>query len=469
MKTKLALLSATGLTLLLSGVAYADSNLSGLKVTGDNNSALIVQSGYGNNAGSATYGLDSPYALKQTGDYNTLNINQAGSQNSVGTQTHPFGNTTYALPDSWAVIQHGSNNAATVNQNSANIYNGNILGIYIQNNNNNKFNLTQNALSYVNAVQNLVGEIYQGGAFGSGGGNNTLTITQTGIAGDNFGKGNTAKVVKQTDSYQTATITQSGQYDGIVNLTQTGGSYNTALVQESGTGNRVTSLTQTGAGNNATLILSGNYNGADSTSNPGSNAVAGDGYGKMYAAKTMTGAAGTVVNAVASVVTQTGNTNVLSFTAAGDNNAYGFTQIGDHNSITGSSYNDGNQAAVAMLGSYNNINFLQSGGANNLGVSIFGSYNNAGSPFSGDANFGMAPGYIQQVGGSNNSVTLNVGLSTGDSNGNLFAVTQNGSSNVVVGSISGGNNNQAAVYQNGSSNNFTFAQVGSNNNVGALQ
>ncbi|NRB34392.1 MAG: hypothetical protein HRU31_06530, partial [Rhodobacteraceae bacterium] len=163
-----------------------------------------------------------------------------------------------------------------------------------------------------------------------------------------------------------------------------------------------------------------------------------------------------------------GGTNSAKVEVDGDDNIIGINQLGN------------NLADIKLLGSgsgesdNNLLNIDQqdgSGGQNSITVTIYGDDNNLSGPFTGDASIyagSLLPGDLFQN-GSSNSITLDVGSTSGESNGNLFAFQQTGSSNTITGSMTGGDANQAVVVQVGNFNATTFAQVGSFNNLGVSQ
>jgi len=482
MKLKIALISATALGMLMAtGAVYAgDNNTTALTMSGNNNTGTVVQNGSNNIAGQSGYGLNSSLAMHQDGSSNTLTITQTGNSNSVAYQSNYV-----IIPGAMAAEQEGSNNTATLSQTAPD--GGNALGSFIQEGDYNSLNFTQNGTLGTGYVYNSVGAIYQGSATGAdprghsipaGVGGNSLTVTQTQV-GNGFQTGNSIETIYQAGPNDTATITQYGTYNALVSLQQIGsGGYNTATVQEQGQGNRINTVTQDGSNNQATVKLLGDYNGADSASprfdggpyNPNGGGLARSPYGWAYLPNgfTVGSAAASVALVSADDVTQTGSYNVLTYTASGNSNAYGFVQNGTGNTTTASSYNDSNQVAVGMQGSYNTVNAYQSGGDNDIGVSIYGSYNNAGSPFTGTAAtghvWGLSGGDIFQENGSGNSAQLNVGTSLSDSDNNLFAALQYGSDNHATGSVTG-SYNQAVVVQVGSNNSAAFTQSGSGNNA----
>jgi hypothetical protein len=119
------------------------------------------------------------------------------------------------------------------------------------------------------------------------------------------------------------------------------------------------------------------------------------------------------------------------------------------------------------------------GSGNTLNVSIYGNRNNdpllggfhspslstALGAAAGVSSFG--PGTIYQS-GKGNTITLDVGTATADSNRNLFAFAQSGNSNGIVGSVNG-IGNQAVVVQTGDGNFTSFSQIGNFNVVGLSQ
>jgi len=164
---------------------------------------------------------------------------------------------------------------------------------------------------------------------------------------------------------------------------------------------------------------------------------------------------------------------------------------GDDNDVSVSQFNwdeatvriDGANTASSQEGDDNVLSIVQglSNGANpnTIDVSIFGDGNNDGS-FSGGVLVAagkatgyqtfndLQPGELSQK-GQGNEMTLTVGLDgTSEGDDNLFAASQDGDFNILVGKIEG-NDNQAVVGQTGDSNSVTFTQSGDANMASAIQ
>jgi hypothetical protein len=576
-KIKLAFATATAVGLLMGiDAAAAAGNVSSIYQSGTDNHASISQDdaandpvwGGGNYAGNPTWGVNYVwYTMQQLGNHNNLTVDQTGSQNSIA--------QGLSSPDSPNVRQHGNSNRATITEQSGVQYEGNALGSLYQMNNGNQATLTQKSVGAApsDGVQNAIQEVYQNGA-------DEISVIQllNPTAGPTFHKGNLVGLVKQSTTNNTGNIKQTGTQNLILSVTQQVGSSNDVTIEQNGRGNRLDSLAQSGSGNVATVKLLGNYNGANSGTtfdHLGQYSPFGHGFAVGGFAA---GAAGGVGGITASVVTQTGNNDYLSYTASGNSNAFGFAQLtGSGNTISGVSDDDANQVAIyqdgsnnwttfsqydgsndlgvhivgnnngvnsfvgaAIVGGVSNGNITQTGGLNYASVTISGSSDNYGATQNGGSNTltlsmiggnqnnvavkqaggdtaiimidggknvigaqqigagtnlltvnlfgdsnnwtgslsgeaavtGLTAGSIVQNnngGGGLNKISLDVGTSTADSNSNLFAFKQQGSGNVITGSISGGNSNQVAVAQIGNTNTFSFAQVGSNNNIGAKQ
>lgn len=108
---------------------------------------------------------------------------------------------------------------------------------------------------------------------------------------------------------------------------------------------------------------------------------------------------------------------------------------------------------------------------NMVSVNILGYDNNSSLMFDFDGvplfSGRLVPGQIIQS-GKGNSITMNVGLTNPSSSNNLFAFSQKGESNQILGSANG-NFNQAVVVQAGVGNFTKFSQIGSYNIIGISQ
>lgn len=123
----------------------------------------------------------------------------------------------------------------------------------------------------------------------------------------------------------------------------------------------------------------------------------------------------------------------------------------------------------------NTLNVGQTGGAggrNEVFVDLFGSDNNA-TGFSGPTTAAAASAASLGQGdlfqsGVGNSMTLEIGTSTLGSDGNVFAMRQDGDFNVIEGAIAG-TANEAVVVQVGNANTTGFTQNGATNMATVLQ
>ncbi|SKA26871.1 beta strand repeat-containing protein [Consotaella salsifontis] len=463
---KIAILSASALALATTA-ALADDNTVFSTQTGENNSALVTQSGVGANAAGS-----STHALTQNGKGNRITISQSatdsrnGRGNNVGT-----GATDKTSAAFKGLSQQGDGNTVAVTQSGER--------------------------------QNL----YQLQQAGNG---NAATVSQSGSF-------NGISSISQSADGNAATVTQSGsqnligrsQYRALPRATQgetesgiyQSGGKNVLTISQTGTKNQVNVARQdsTGylTGNTATLTIDGSYTGSADFSG---GFAAGSGFGN-YAYHT--------VGLEQGVVRQTGS-NSLNYTITNNNNSYAFQQNGT-GTIRGATAGTGNQIAIGqelnstadlnVTGDSNNIGVYQKtntaavaaakaditvvGNRNNLGVSqtqngnatssitvsLYGDGNNSSNlgGFTGDAGsvfFSRTPGLIEQA-GDNNSINLTVGTAGSNSNDNLFAFRQSSGNNTIVGSIKG-NNNQVVVSQSGGAMTH-FTQVGSFNNIGVKQ
>lgn len=175
------------------------------------------------------------------------------------------------------------------------------------------------------------------------------------------------------------------------------------------------------------------------------------------------------------IVDQVGDSNQTTFSQVGDSNNLWIYALGNSNTLNAVQNGTGdNGATVDVDGDNNLLDVTQTAttSGNTLTAKIYGSSNNASGSFSGAAAgvapVGLTPGEIVQNGGGQ-SITLDVGTLSGDSDSNLFAFSQTGSSNTISAKISGGNSNQIVVAQNGSGNLSTTVQTGNFNIIGVSQ
>ena len=420
MNLKLSLATATALGLLM-GSALADSNFANVEQSGADNDGSVVQ---GPGDGNALGTIDSlaPGAALQSGNNNDMTVLQSGSLNEIGTEGDGFDQT-------------GRRNFATVTQTSD---------------------------------ENLVGEIQQSAVTNNGNGNprNTLTITQQG------GNGNTIDSVQQTrvnsgnaQAGNVATITQ-----GTSGNSASGGN-GVGLLSQDGRGNNATVIQSSGANQLGTLLQEGRNNIATLTQQTGDGNSAGtieqDGNGNS-AGLTFSGAGNGTVDFTGLVSAQFpgliqgsayqyGSGNILSFTASGDANSFGFSQDGDGNMISGTVVEDSNQVGV-----------LQDGDDNIANVGITGSQNQVA--------IGQTPGVIIVFGiplpngAADNLATVNI---IGDLN--MVGVSQLGRNNNADAGIDGDDNdvdvrqdsnligNTAAATIVGDDNDLLIDQDGANN------
>jgi hypothetical protein len=336
---------------------------------------------------------------------------------------------------------------------------------------------------------------------------NTIAITQT---GGGYNEGNILNWTKQDGSGNSQDVTQTGTLNYINTISQTGVGPNSLSVDMGSDQNAINAIEQQndgGSTNFVNITLSGSQNRTGSAGG-----ITQYGAGAPNGAHTVsiagfdTGSdAGAVVGVFESEIHQTGGYNdMISYSASGNYNLFGFTQLGgSSNTINGivsgsdsneaAVYQDGtgnivdftqqgggsNDLGVSMTGNDNQIHALQEGaGSNKISVSITGSNNNnypTSAAINGDAltaklfaETELGAGNLTQgkliQNGSNNELSLLVATST-----NVFATYQHGDGNVIDGTVNTGNGNQAVVTQIGSNETAVFTQSGDGNNVGIKQ
>ncbi|EAS51336.1 hypothetical protein SI859A1_02151 [Aurantimonas manganoxydans SI85-9A1] len=468
---KATLLSASILALGAS-IAFADDNDAFTLQSGQDNTALILQSGVGSNVAGS-----SDHAITQDGDDNTLRIEQIADDIRGGRQNFVGAGSVDAVDNDYAgFLQQGDDNTATIRQDG-----------------------DRNRVFQLKQIGNDNGAtVSQTGSF-----NGVTSISQS-------SDGNSVSVT-QTGSQnlvgrsQYRALPRSSQNETESGIYQNGGN-NTLTISTVGDRNRtyVAAQNSTGfaAGNQASLEILGSDNGQT-------------GFGTGFAAGLGMDSRFVVAGLERSVVRQTGS-NGLDVTINGNDNAYGFIQTGtagltasvrgsDNQLAVGQNIGIGqalrDDAIVTITGSGNDVGLNQTtnsgasarvsadididGSNNRLGitqtqngnatsslvVSLVGSGNNATSlgGFTGDAGsifFNRTPGYLEQ-GGSNNTMELKVGAVGSPSDNNLFSMRQSSSNNTINGTIMG-SNNQAVVSQSGGDM-ATFTQNGSFNNIGVRQ
>ncbi|MCY0094037.1 hypothetical protein [Hoeflea ulvae] len=406
MKLKIVLSTATALGLIAGLTAAYAGNSTAVNQNGTDNSAMVLQDGDLNRAGTSAYGVGQ-YDIYQNGNDNTLSITQRGNGNGIGTNNSLYYNVGFATPTDrrpastsfrtqlggnpygHGVDQYGSFNALTVTQVEGSSYSdGNAIGT-VQQNAALSATVTTNALTITQdngdggalapvaypgpQTYNYVGQVWQDntGAGTSLSETNTAVIAQHTLGANGYDHGNRVDFLTQVGTGNNTNILQLG-LDHVINETeqdgannaadfdQTGtnnwigtahqfGSFNYAKVEQNGSGNELVSLSQdNGAGsigNSATLIFNGNDNGTGS--------FTGDAL---------------AVGLTEATVVQLGDDNMLTYTVTGDTNVFAFSQIGNTNVIDGTVTGNGNQVAIAQLGNGNTTNFTQTGNFNVLGV-----------------------------------------------------------------------------------------------------
>jgi len=497
----------TGISLLASGGALADSNFLNIVQDGNTNQGSVVQTGQGNTAGTATL------PVHQTGIFDSLTVIQSGDGNTLGLDGQG------AVQFGTASTDGSAANSATIIQNS----NGNRIGELVQSTGAVHAS-TANTLTVTQDIgnDNVIGSIQQIEASGASG--NLATVVQTGAhnwldqlvqqststeglnrilfkatgnyngtdLGPATGPGTLAIVARSTGATASRIIQGSDLSGGANNdaaLIITG-LYNEFGIEQLGIDNSVGS-TITGLGNSFASYQQGEHNQISSGN------IAGDGNdmglrqvgGENAISANLQWSSG--YNEVG--VGQDGESNTADLVLKGDHGIFGVSQLGRENKATLTSTGNGN-IIVAIAA---NDGALTDRG-NDLQVSINGDGNNGllgGSPqsFTGPAllvadaapaiagslllapdaglmlgphhdSAGLMPGLLIQW-GDGDSMTITVGASRASSN-NLFTAAQVGNGNLLTAAIDG-NENQLAVLQFGNGN-TAASEIDGTHNITAI-
>jgi hypothetical protein len=355
---------------------------------------------------TGAYADNNQAQVKQTGDHNTAIGQQDGAGNYLGLANPSSG---------WGhVEQNGDYNNLDVQQTG---------------NNNRVANSASDANVYQNGDRNSI-DVTQTTSSGSYTSNSVLKITQT----SNHGSAVTNKLVIQQDDGASGT-TLSQQTVGSVSQDTNGYDINNSIYTNS------IDILQRGSGYG---YNKGNAVGSTSQKGYG-NRQDVDQVGTSNYIKT---------------ITQTGNSNTATINLNGDQNAlYKLEQTGSNDTATiklsGVQNGTGSAGFITPNGSSPFTVYANDGTHVQMGVFT------AGGPAAGVAQ--VTQGEVHQTGGNGNTASYIVT----NSNYNLYGITQNGSGNAVVGTVSS-DSNQSAVWQNGDGNVTDFIQeVGAGNNLGA--
>jgi hypothetical protein len=296
-------------------MAMGQSNSSTVDQTGNNQNALVIQSGSSNSSDvdqTSPAGSVNNATVNQTGNSNTADVDQVqqnsvvGANNATLTQIGNSNNGTQTQVGTWTgymnatMLQNGSNNTGTQIQSSYNetatmtqLQDGN-TGIQNQSGNYVSAAMTQSGLNnYGNQLQSGLNnsmtlsqtgnsnESYQtqsGGTWNPPGGHRAVTTIlgddnytsqqQSGTTSNNASIDQTANSSSaeqtQTGSYNQATITQLGQWPAgaVIHETaiqiQTGDEHDAEISQITDSGNGGSSTTQTQTGYNQ-FAFAGQY------------------------------------------------------------------------------------------------------------------------------------------------------------------------------------------------------------------
>ena len=506
-KIRLALLAAVASGVIGGGYAFAaGGNDAAIRQNGDGNVASINQSAGTNNQFNNTGPTDTSAAF-QDGNNNSITAVQSGSSNAVGLSVNLFdkiGDVTLKIGHtgvdrtSWGVVssgtatdgvaQIGDDNSLDVTQEIG----SNIVGGVVQFSSSTRSAAGQKnelEIDQLGGTGNQIKQVLQAVALGS---QNTATITQD-------GSGNVINAVNQIG------LNVSGSNSDVNSITATiiGDSNGTAALSRkaSASGAATSELNQMGEDNSITLNINGNSNAFGVTQNNylgGRNTLSAlnitgnsNQLGVLQDAnKVSTNHNDLTISAINGNSNNIGvkqigsNYGLIDLQSASSSNLIGLSQTGTNSATititSGNSNNfdavqeDYNQLTITANGSSNILKTMQtasvSGTDNQLTVDIFGSSNNTTDFTTANAAdaIGLTVGELIQT-GYGNEATVNVGLSSSDSNNNSFALSQLGNSNEATISVSGGNDNQVAVLQSGNSNNSVVTQTGSSNVVGIAQ
>lgn len=496
---KKILMAATALT-MMSGVAYAQSNVILTDQIGTNND-ISAEQGQATVGNAANYAGESGNELFQNGSNNQISIDQlntGSSQNRIGTSGSVVGNQEGA-----GVEQVGNSNVLTIDQAGQNLRVWEVKQTSPASGSTTRNNATieqgGNGHTVSNIQQNFSGSGAANSVFieqsGNGTGYNLVGNTTSG-ARSNSG-------IIQTGTGNSASVDQDGSLNKIFLLRQTnstGGGSNVAIVNQSGDRNGVREIKQTNTGgldNTITMNMSGSSNGYV---NYGNDTYSDD----VFSSGSFASGIATNGNAT---VEQNGVGNDIGYSVDGSNNLYGFKQVGSGNIIGGTvSSGTRNEVAILQDGNDNIVDFFQSDFENNLGVEVDGNDNmlnirqegsaaaagndmlvhiegnrnnnqslgspSLGSPASVFGALTVARGLVGNSfnqgdlfqDGENNEMVLNV-----TSDRNAFAMLQQGDGNTINGTIMGGVQNRAVVVQTSNNNRATFTQNGVSNNLGVVQ
>lgn len=397
-------------TALVASAALADDNKSYIDQNGEENSAIISQSGKLHEAGSTTI------RILQQGDENSLVINQtnAGTGNIGG---------NFAGTSGLGIDQIGNFNALEITQSDQ-----------------------KNAVRQVQQISSNTGTALSNSAKISQNKNNQVSRILQDNEGDgsNAGNANFIDVVQSNEGNKIGTITG---FSDTLGLTQIGTGNDMDIDQTSGF-NEITLAVQNGDRNALTVLQrTGNGNDALNLDQIGDDNVID--------------------------IEQTGSLNVLAnLFQSGNENSATITQTGSSNTVmTVDQYGDDNLLDLVQNGAGNMVQLVdQSGGNNTANLDFQGNNNGAGSFSGGFDDRGLTQGEIIQ---SNSAASLNLINFTVYGNSNLFAFKQDGTGNTISGAVgtsgTAASSNEAAVLQVGNNNYSSFSQAGVDNTVSVSQ
>lgn len=357
------------------------------------NSVFVVQRGGGLGIGNVLANL------RQIGSGNVFGTIQSGASNRIG-EIPPAG----MLPIG-GIIQEGTDNRGWLVQTGT----ANLIE-YVQ-----QYGDENAARARLSGDRNVISEIYQNNeAWGLAAIGNRLTVTISGDDNGGSGAGWVGELI------QLPGLALPGIAQGV--LSQMGDDNDISLAILSGIENKF-GVTQLGDGNDAHLSISGTDVGDDALRNE-------------------------------TAVFQKGDTNYVSHTVTGSDNAAAVGQEGDRNRIVLTQQGSFNVARLAIEGDDNNAS----------ASSLFG----PALTLANDADIALAPGIVAQIGDGLSSSELNSIIVLVSGSANAFALYQNGHSNRIESSI-GGFANALVVMQRNALNVALTSQPGSGNSLAVDQ
>lgn len=365
------------------------------EASGARNSVLIVQRGGGAGQGNILANL------RQIGSGNSFGSIQDGAGNRIGEMPPADG----SLPIG-GIIQEGTDNRAWLVQDGTQ----NLIE-YVQ-----QYGDENAARARLSGDRNVISQIYQNNQdWGAAAVGNSIAVTITGSDNGGSGAGWVGELI-QLPALAVPGIAQA-------TLMQIGDDNNISLAILSGVESKYGG-TQIGDGNDAHIAISGPA--------PGANAYRNE-----------------------SAVFQKGETNYISHTVTGSDNAGAVRQEGNRNKVVLTQGATFNVARIAISGHDNN------GASSSLFGSALGLAGDVGA-------LAFGPGSVVQLGTGALMAQANIVDLDVVGSANAFALYQNGNTNRIEGSVTGAGNALAVVQLN-ELNTSIVAQSGSVNAMAISQ